>query len=95
MAEAHCKTRAVEEDEITSDTDEGGELGWMSTKAASAYLGITARTLYRFIDEGALPAYKMGRVIRLMRRDVDAFIESSRVAPGTLANLYPPRKDPE
>jgi excisionase family DNA binding protein len=36
---------------------------WMSTKQASAYLGVNLRTLYRFIDEGGLPAFKFGRVI--------------------------------
>ncbi len=81
------------EDDVEAPEDvEGGELGWMSTKAAAAYLGITTRTLYRFIDEGALPAYKLGRVIRVRRPDVDAFIEAARVAPGSLSNLYPPRK---
>ena len=47
------------------------------------------RTLYRFIDEGQLPAYKMGRVIRLQAGDVDAFIERARIVPGTLEHLYP------
>lgn len=47
------------------------------------------RTLYRFIDEGQLPAYKMGRVIRLQARDVDEFISRARIVPGTLEHLYP------
>jgi excisionase family DNA binding protein len=47
------------------------------------------RTLYRFIDEGQLPAYKMGRVIRLQAQEVDAFIERARIVPGTLEHLYP------
>ncbi|MDE0235874.1 MAG: helix-turn-helix domain-containing protein, partial [bacterium] len=45
--------------------------------------------LYRFINEGGLPAYRMGRVIRVKQADVDAFIESSRIEPGTLGHLYP------
>lgn len=64
----------------------------MSTQEAARRLGITTRTLYRFVDEGALPAYKMGRVFRLQQADVDAFIERSRIAPGTLEHLYPERK---
>ena len=47
------------------------------------------RTLYRFIDEGQLPAYRFGRVIRLKENEVDAFIESCRIEPGTLEHLYP------
>jgi excisionase family DNA binding protein len=62
---------------------------WMSTKQASAYLGVNLRTLYRFIDEGGLPAFKFGRVIRLRQRDVEAFVESARIAPGSLEHLYP------
>jgi excisionase family DNA binding protein len=50
---------------------------------------VTLRTLYRFIDEGQLPAYKMGRVIRLQAHEVDAFIERARIVPGTLEHLYP------
>lgn len=70
---------------------------WLSTKDASARVGVTLRTLYRFIDEGLVPAYKFGRVIRLKTAEVDAFIESSRIVPGTLEHLYPELKhaDPE
>lgn len=62
---------------------------WMSTKQAAAYLGVNLRTLYRFIDEGGLPAFKFGRVIRLRQHDVEAFVESARIAPGSLEHLYP------
>jgi excisionase family DNA binding protein len=68
------------------------EIVWMSTQEAARRLGITPRTLYRLVDEGALPAYKMGRVFRLKLADVDAFMESSRIQPGTLEHLYPERK---
>jgi excisionase family DNA binding protein len=61
----------------------------MSTKEAAEHLGVTLRSLYRFIDEGALAAFKFGRVIRLKADDVDAFIEACRIAPGSLEHLYP------
>ena len=65
------------------------DIVWLSTGEAASRLGITARTLYRFIDEGLVPAYRFGRVIRLQRSEVDAFIERSRIQPGTLEHLYP------
>lgn len=68
------------------------EIVWMSTQDAARRLGITARTLYRLVDEGSLPAYKMGRVFRLKLSDVDEFMEASRIKPGTLEHLYPERK---
>ncbi|MGH9120777.1 MAG: excisionase family DNA-binding protein, partial [Acidimicrobiales bacterium] len=64
-------------------------------REACARLGVTLRTLYRFIDEGQLPAYKMGRVIRLQEADVMSFIENIRIAPGTLEHLYPEPKGHE
>jgi excisionase family DNA binding protein len=62
---------------------------WMGTREACERLGVTLRTLYRFIDEGQLPAYKMGRVIRLQASELDAFIERMRIQPGSLEHLYP------
>jgi excisionase family DNA binding protein len=41
-----------------------GNEEWLSTKDAAERIGVTPRTLYRFIDEGDLPAYKFGRVSR-------------------------------
>ena len=65
---------------------------WMGTREACERLGVTLRTLYRFIDEGQLPAYKMGRVIRVQSSDVDDFIHRMRIEPGTLEHLYPEPK---
>ena len=62
---------------------------WLSTKECCERLGVTVRTLYRFIDEGQLPAYQMGRVIRVQEDDLATFIDSVRIAPGSLAHLYP------
>jgi excisionase family DNA binding protein len=62
---------------------------WLSSNQAAARLGVSLRTLYKFVDEGLLPAYKFGRVFRLREHEVDAFIESSRIQPGTLEHLYP------
>jgi excisionase family DNA binding protein len=61
----------------------------MSTGEAARRLGVTVRTLYRLIDEGELPAYKFGRVIRLQEGEVDDFISNSRIEPGKLQHLYP------
>jgi excisionase family DNA binding protein len=68
---------------------------WMGTTETCDRLGITLRTLYRLIDEGKIPAYKMGRVIRLKANEVDAFVESTRITPGDLRNLYPEPKGAE
>ena len=69
------------------------EITWLSTAAAARRLGITPRTLYRFIDEGDVPAYRFGRVIRLKQTDVDKYIESCLIEPGSLEHLYPEAAD--
>lgn len=45
----------------------------MTTAEAADHLGVNLRTLYRLIDEGALPAYKLGRLIRLRTSEVEAY----------------------
>jgi excisionase family DNA binding protein len=70
-----------------------GEGRWLSTAEAATYLGITPRTVYRLIDTGQLPAYRIGRVIRLTGHDLDTFIDGARIQPGTLRHLYDPDAD--
>lgn len=74
-------------------SDASAEPVWLGTQEAARHLGITARTLYRFIDEGAIPAFKLGRVLRLRLSDVETFLESTRVRPGDLEHLYPRRAE--
>ncbi|MEY2454083.1 MAG: hypothetical protein QOD92_3657 [Acidimicrobiaceae bacterium] len=71
------------------------DIQWLSTAEAAKRLGITPRTLYRFIDQGDIPAYRFGRVIRLKADEVDTFIESCKITPGTLEHLYPEPTSPE
>lgn len=46
---------------------------WLSTKEAAQLLEVPVRHLYRLIDEGRLPAYKFGRVIRLQQGEVEVY----------------------
>lgn len=61
---------------------------WLNTSETAKRLGVTPRTLYRFIDDGALPAYRFGRVIRLKESEVEEFIDKCRIQPGTLDSAY-------
>lgn len=74
--------------------DQGGSvIEWMNTQEAAAHLGITVRTLYRAIDEGKLTAYRMGRVIRIQKPDLESYLQASRIQPGELVHLYPETVD--
>ncbi len=92
MKRARLSQDASEAGASEADASEGGAAVWLNTREASARLGMTLQTLYRFIDEGELVAYKFGRVIRLKQRDVDSFIERCRIQPGELDHLHASRK---
>jgi excisionase family DNA binding protein len=66
---------------------------WLSTNEAADLLGVVPRTLYRMVDTDGLAAYRIGRLIRLRREDVLAYIERCRVQPGELRALYPSGDD--
>lgn len=66
---------------------------WLGAPGAAQYLGVTLRVVYKLVDRGEIPAYRIGRVFRMRRSDLDAFLERSRVQPGELAHLYPPEHE--
>ena len=72
---------------MSSNNEAFEKISWMSSKEAAEYLGVSLQTLYRFIDNGSLSAYQMGRVIRLKYSDVLAFIDQNRIGPGTLNSV--------
>lgn len=64
------------------------DIVWLNTAETARRLGVTPRTLYRFIDDGQLPAYRFGRVIRLKESEVEEFIDRCRISPGSLDRGY-------
>jgi excisionase family DNA binding protein len=54
----------------------------MGAPEAAKRLGLGLRQVYRLIDGGEIPAYLMGRLVRLKRADVETYARSM---------LFPPR----
>lgn len=52
---------------------------WLGTPAVARRLQVNVRTVYRFIDDKKLTAYRFGRVIRVKEADLDAFVDSQRI----------------
>ncbi len=46
----------------------------LTVDQAAAYLQIHKVTVYKYIRTGLLPAAKLGKVYRIYRRDVEAFL---------------------
>lgn len=63
---------------------------WLGAPTLAKELGITLRTVYAILDSGDIPSYKIRRVIRIKRADVDEYLERVKVRPGDLAHLYRP-----
>ncbi len=53
---------------------------FLTTEDVLSYLRINARTVYRLIHTGDLPAVRVGRQWRVRRRDLDRFVAAQRVA---------------
>lgn len=47
--------------------------GWLSANQACRRLRVSRATLFRLINEGDLPAYRIGWMIRLLVADVEAY----------------------
>jgi len=50
-----------------------------SIEEAAAYLQVHKATVYKYVRSGLLPAARLGKVYRLLRRDVDAFLETMKL----------------
>ena len=58
----------------------------LTVEQAAEFLQVHKITVYRYIREGTLPAAKLGKMYRLFRKDLEAFLDAMRHQPG----LTPP-----
>ncbi|MEI7639747.1 MAG: helix-turn-helix domain-containing protein [Syntrophus sp. (in: bacteria)] len=55
---------------------------YLKIEDISAYLNIKNKTLYAMVESGNIPHYKIGRLIRFKREDVDLWMEAKKVIGG-------------
>ena len=56
---------------------------WIPQAEAAEYLGVTDRTLRRYVASGELPAYRLGtRLLRFRQADLDALLRPVPTAGG-------------
>lgn len=48
---------------------------WMTTEDVEEFFQVSTSTVYRWVSDGKLPAYKVGGVRRYKREDVEALAE--------------------
>ncbi len=80
----------------TQKERENKTLGFWSIQELSLYLGIKASTLYVMVEERSIPHYRVGRLIRFKRSEIDLWMEGNRKdceAPERVAGrVFRPRK---
>ena len=70
---AHAGSLGVNETGWTFLVSESREV--MNVRQASQYLGISPDTLYRYITEGEIPAFKLGNRWKLRKTILDRWME--------------------
>ena len=75
------------------DDDRGSEL--LSLPQLARYLGMAEKTIYVWVQQGKVPAFKVGSAWRFRRRDIDAWLETQRSGPQVSAGMTPLTKPVE
>ena len=55
---------------------------WFTTDELVRWLGLGRTKTYEMLQSGEIPSYKIGRVRRIRRQDVEAWLKSNRFRPG-------------
>ncbi len=55
------------------------ENSFLTVREASQYLGIKPSSLYAMVEGKEIPHYRIGRLIKFTKADLDAFMEKKRV----------------
>ena len=54
------------------------EKEFLNIKELAEYLGMKSSTLYFHVENGDIPHYRVGRLIRFRKRDIDHWMEANR-----------------
>lgn len=66
----------------------------MNLRQASTYLGVSPDTLYRYVSEGVVPAFKLGNRWKLRKSVLDRWMESKMSLPGQTNQSARSKKSP-
>ena len=55
-----------------------------TVKTLSDKLAVTTATIYRMVERGELPAYKIGKSLRFNPEEIEEFLKSVRIGPNGL-----------
>jgi len=53
---------------------------WLSVDEIGKYVGVSSDTVYRWIEKHDMPAYRMGRLWKFKRDEVDEWVKDGGAA---------------
>lgn len=56
---------------------------WLSVDAVADYLGVSKDTVYAWLTSKGMPGYKVGRLWKFKREDVDGWVRDGGAAGGS------------
>jgi len=54
---------------------------WLDVKELSSYLRLKEKTIYHLVRQGLIPHYRIGKLIRFKREEIDQWMHSKRARP--------------
>ena len=55
------------------------ENGFLTVTQASQYLGVKPSSLYSMVERKEIPHYRVGRLIKFTKADLDAYLQKHRI----------------
>jgi excisionase family DNA binding protein len=76
---------------LTSNTSKGNlfsmptnpEKEFLSTSDVAEWLDVSTATIYKFVEKGDLPVYRLGRINKFRRCDIEEFIQKNKLVGAT------------
>jgi excisionase family DNA binding protein len=54
---------------------------WLTVKELSAYLNLKKKTVYRLVETGQIPHYRINTLIRFKKEEIDSWMASKKAKP--------------
>ncbi|MCB9694493.1 MAG: helix-turn-helix domain-containing protein [Alphaproteobacteria bacterium] len=66
---------------------------WLSVDEMAEYLGVSKDTVYAWVNDKAMPGFKVGRFWKFKKGDVDAWVRAGGAASSSDESLDEEKKD--
>jgi excisionase family DNA binding protein len=51
----------------------------MTVKELAEYINVKEKTIYNFVEKRLIPHYRLNRIIRFRKREIDKWIDSKKI----------------